>query len=121
MTKKIKEYLAYRRNRKTTKREMAKMLASALPVVREFTQKSSSLLSFVIKLAKASENVTAEDLYSMILSELAELLSTSESRVMEILTYFAGLSPQEMQKILVHGMVESNGELRVNSKNGENI
>lgn len=39
MINKIKGYLEYRRNKKFVKKELAKMTAAALPVIREVTEK----------------------------------------------------------------------------------
>ena len=111
MIKKIKEYFEYKKNCKVVKMTAAKILSTSLPVVMEFTEKSSSVMSFILKLSEASKNVATEDLYHMVISEVANLLNTSESRLVEIVTYMATLSPQDMQKILVHSTVESNAKL----------
>lgn len=39
--------------------------------------------------------------------EISNALQLNYSRMIEILTYIAGLSPDEIQKILVHAMAET--------------
>lgn len=69
MIKTIKEYLEYRKNMRIIKRELIKITAAALPLVREIADKNS--------------------------------------RIIKIFTYIADLSPEDIQKILVHSMVET--------------
>ena len=38
MFNKIKEYIAYRKNKKITKREFVKIAATTLPAIREFAE-----------------------------------------------------------------------------------
>ena len=70
---KIKEWLEYRKNKRMVKREMAAIIATALP--------------FVNKIMNENE------------------------RVMEILTYIINMSPEDIQRVLVHAVVHSNKEL----------
>ena len=49
---------------------------------------------------------------------LEEVLKDKE-RFMEILSYMATLTPEEIQKVLVHSMVESNSEIQNVDNKGE--
>lgn len=69
----IKEYLEYRKNKRTAKREFTKLVATTLPVVNNGIEK----------------------------------FKTDNSRIMEIITYALSLTPEEIQKILVHSVVET--------------
>ena len=107
MTNKIKEYLEYRHNKKIAKRELAKMAATTLPVVSEVSSKGTDIAKFIINLANATKNVDGEKLVEITLNELSTALQTSNNRLIEILTYVASLSPEDIQKILVHSVVET--------------
>lgn len=107
MINRIKEYLEYRKNKKIAKRELAKMAATTLPVIREVSDKGTDIAKFVIKLTNETKNVKGERLVELVLNELSTALQTDNSRVIEILSYMANLNPDEIQKILVHSMVET--------------
>lgn len=107
MRDRIKEYLEYRKNKKIAKRELAKMAATALPVVREASDKGTDIAKFVVKLVNTTKGVDGEKFIEMILDEAASILKTDNNRIIEILTYMANLSPEEIQKVLVHSMVET--------------
>ena len=107
MINKIKEYLEYRRNKKIAKRELAKMAATTLPVIREVSDKGTDIAKFVIKLTNETKNIEGERLVEMVLNELSTALKTDNNRIIEILTYMASLSPQDIQKVLVHSAVET--------------
>ena len=107
MINKFKEYLEYRRNKKIAKRELAKMVATTLPVIREVSDKGTDIAKFVVKLTNDTKNVEGEKLVEMVLNELSTALQTDNNRIIEIFTYMASLSPQDIQKILVHSIVET--------------
>ena len=107
MIKRIKEYLEYRKNKKIAKREFAKMAATTLPVVREVTSKGTDIAKFVVKLTNETKNINGERLIEMVLNEVSTALKTDNNRIIEILTYMASLSPQDIQKVLVHSAVET--------------
>lgn len=107
MITKIKSYLEYRKNKKIAKRELATIAATTIPLIRNFTTKSSDIYKFVVKLSEESKNVKGEELFQMILTELADLLNTNESRIVEIASYITTLSPQEIQNIITHSVVET--------------
>ena len=104
---KIKEYLEYRRNKKIAKRELAKMAATALPVIREVSDKGTDIVKFVVKLTNETKNIKGERLVELVLNEVSTALQTDNNRIIEIFTYMASLSPQDIQKILVHSIVET--------------
>lgn len=107
MMKRIKEYLEYRKNKKIAKRELAKMAATALPVIREVSDKGTDIAKFVVKLTNETKNIKGEKLVELVLNELSTALHTDNNRIIEILTYMASLSPQDIQKILVHSVAET--------------
>ena len=107
MIKRIKEYLEYRRNKKIAKREFTKMVATTLPVIREVSDKGTDIAKFVVKLTNETKNIKGERLVEMVLNEVSTALKTDNNRIIEILTYMAGLSPQDIQKVLVHSAVET--------------
>ena len=107
MINKMKEYLEYRKNKKIAKRELAKMAATTLPVIRETSNKAADIAKFVIKLTNETKNIKGEKLVEMVLGEVSTVLQTDNDRIIEILTYMASLQPSEIQKILVHSMVET--------------
>ena len=107
MINRIKEYFEYRRNKKIAKRELAKMAATTLPVIREVSDKGTDIAKFVIKLTNETKNIKGERLVEMVLNEVSTVLQTDNNRIIEILTYMASLSPQDIQKVLVHSAVET--------------
>ena len=107
MIKRIKEYLEYRRNKKIAKREFAKMAATTLPVIREVSDKGTDIAKFIVKLTNETKNIKGERLIELVLNEVSTALRTDNNRIIEILTYMASLSPQDIQKVLVHSAVET--------------
>ena len=107
MIKRIKEYLEYRRNKKIAKRELSKMAATTLPVIREVSDKGTDIAKFVVKLTNETKNIKGERLVEMVLNEASTALQTDNNKIIEILTYMSNLSPEDIQKILVHSMVET--------------
>ena len=107
MIKRIKEYFEYRRNKKIAKREFAKMAATTLPVIREVSDKGTDIAKFVVKLTNETKNIKGERLVELVLNEVSTALQTDNNKIIEILTYMSNLSPEDIQKILVHSMVET--------------
>ena len=107
MINKFKEYLEYRRNKKIAKRELAKMVATTLPVIREVSDKGTDIAKFIVKLTNETKNIKGERLVEMVLNEASTALKTDNNRIIEILTYMASLSPQDIQKVLVHSITET--------------
>lgn len=105
--KKIKEYLEYRKNKKIIKKELAKMAATTLPVIREVSDKGTNIIKFLMKLENETKNIKGEKLIQMVLDETSNILQTNNERIIEILSYMVNLQPSEIQKILVHSMVET--------------
>lgn len=108
----IKEYKEYRRNRKIAKREMTKLAATALPVINEVNTKTTNITKFVMKLVDASKNISGEKLIQMVLDETADVLKTDNVRLVEIFSYIAQQTPQDIQRILVNAMVKTNAKLK---------
>ena len=107
MIKRIKEYLEYRKNKKIAKREFAKMAATTLPVIREVSDKGTDIAKFIVKLTNETKNIKGERLVELVLNEVSTVLQTDNNRIIEILSYMANLSPQDIQKALVHSAVET--------------
>ena len=107
MIKRIKEYFEYRRNKKIAKREFAKMVATTLPVIRKVSDKGADIVKFIVKLTNETKNIKGERLVELVLNEVSTALQTDNNRIIEILTYMASLSPQDIQKVLVHSAVET--------------
>lgn len=107
----FKDYIKYRKDCKVAKREFTKMAVTTLPLINKLTKKSSEIGNFLLNLVESAKGLSGDALYEVVISEIANLLKTNESRLIEILTYMATLSPEDMQKILVHSVVESNDEL----------
>lgn len=107
MINKIKKYLEYRRNRRIAKRELAKMAATTLPVIREVSSKGADIAKFTVKLVDESKSLKDEQLISMVLDKVADVLKTDNNRIIEILSYMVNLSQEDIQKILVHSLVET--------------
>ena len=107
MINRIKEYFEYRKNKRIAKYELAEMAATTLPVIREVSDKGTDIAKFVVKLTNDTKNVEGERLVEMVLNEVSVALKTDNNRIIEILTYMASLSPQDIQKVLVHSAVET--------------
>ena len=107
MINKFKEYFEYRKNKKIAKKELARMAATTLPVIREVSDKGADIAKFVVKLTNETKNIKGERLVELVLNEVSTALQTDNNRIIEILTYMASLSPQDIQKVLVHSAVET--------------
>lgn len=107
MINRIKEYFEYRKNKKIAKKELARMAATTLPVIREVSDKGADIAKFVVKLTNETKNIKGERLVELVLNEVSTALQTDNNRIIEIITYMASLSPQDIQKVLVHSAVET--------------
>ncbi|KAI4445132.1 hypothetical protein C823_007639 [Eubacterium plexicaudatum ASF492] len=107
MFNKINEYITYKRNKKIAKRELAKMAATTLPVIREFAEHKTDTLDFIKNTALAAKNMDGSELVNMVIYAVADMFSVDHERFIEVGSYLVNLSPEEMQKILVHSMVET--------------
>lgn len=107
MIKRIKEYIEYRNNRKIVKKELLSIASATLPLINNFYSKGSNAVEFLIKLVDATQNTQGEKLIEITIKELSEMLKTDNQRIVEILSYMATLSPEDIQKIIIHSMVET--------------
>lgn len=112
MMNRIKEYMEYRRNRKIAKREMVKLAATALPVINEVNTKTTDITKFVLKLVDSAKNMSGEKLVQMVLNEVSNTLKTDNTRIIETFSYIAQQTPQDIQKVIMNAMVETNAELK---------
>lgn len=112
MAKKIRDYIEYRRNRKTVRREMTALAASLLPVISKVNSKITDIAAFILKLVNLSKNMDGSDFFRIVLSEISEVLQTDNDRLIEILSYIAQQTPEDIHKILADALVETNRELK---------
>lgn len=107
MFQRVREYLAYRRNTKTAKREFMRMAAAVLPAARRFAENGTAVTEFIQKLALSAKDMDGEQLIQMALHETADLLCTTQPRLIGMARSMAQLTSQDMEKILVHAAVET--------------
>ncbi len=107
MIEKIKKYIEYKKNKKIAVRELARMAATTLPLIREVSDKRADIVEFIIRLTNETKNVKGEKLVEMVLKEVSNVLQTDSNRIVELLTYMANLQPEDIQKILVNSVIET--------------
>lgn len=100
MMNKFKEYLEYRKNKRIAKRELARIAATALPVVRETAESKADLVKFVLALCKSTKGMDGKELFETVLDKTAEVLKTDNSRLLEIASYMANLTPKMCRRYL---------------------
>lgn len=120
MFNKIKEYITYRRNKKIAKRELAKIATTTLPAIREFAEHKADTLDFIKNTALAAKDVDGAELVNMVINAIAEMFSTDHERFIEIGSYLVSLSSEELQKILVHSMIETIPDNKLNRQRHKN-
>lgn len=101
----FKECLEYRKNKKIAKRELAKIAATALPIIRETTESKANIVKFLLSLSQSTKGMEGKELFEEVLNKTAEVLKTSDNRLLEIASYMAKLTPQDVQNILAHSRV----------------
>lgn len=107
MFDRIKEYITYRKNKKIAKREFVQMLSTTLPAIREFAEHKTDTLDFIKNTALAAKDMDGSELLNMVIDAVADMFSVDHKRFIEVGSYLMGLSPEEIQKILVHSMIET--------------
>lgn len=107
MIKRIREYMEYRNNVKIAKREMAKIMATTLPVVNKVSDKSKDIADCIINITNTSKGLDGKELLEVVLDEVSKTLLTNNERLIEIGSYMAQLSREDIHKILVHSIVET--------------
>lgn len=120
MFNKIKEYITYRKNKKIAKRELAKMAATTLPVIREFAEHKADTLDFIKNTALAAKNMDGSELVNMVVDAVADMFSVDHERFIEVGSYLISLSPEEIQKVLVHSMIETIPDNKLNRQRHKN-
>ena len=105
-------YFEYLKNKKLAKREMAKLMATTLPLVNEVNSKNADIARFAIDLIEACKGMKSDVLVNKIISESCILLETTQPRLIEIFKYLMSLKPNDIQKILVHSAVHTNTDLK---------
>lgn len=106
------QWLEYRRNRRIAKRELAKIMSTTLPVVRKVSTSSADIATFALELINTCKGLSGEALVDKLFGEASLLLETTQPRLLEIISYMANLSAEEMQKIVTHSIVHSNPEIK---------
>ena len=107
MVNRIKGYIEYRKNKKIAKRELAEMAATTLPIVKEVAGRGTDIAKFVVKLVNETKNIEGEKLVELVINEVSTALQTDNSRIINVLSYMANLSLEDIRKVLVHSMVET--------------
>lgn len=103
----FKDYLEYRKNKRIAIRELAQMLSTAMPSIREFIENRATILDMVKHTALVAKNMEGSELVDIVVDSLSDIFSVNHERFIEVGSYLMGLSPEDMQKIIVHSMVET--------------
>lgn len=112
MIKKLKAYFEYRKNKRAVCKELAALDATFLPALNTLMSKSADLAMFFIKLSECTGTVSGETLIKTVLDLTADKLETDHTRLLEILRYIASLPPEDLQKIVINAMVETNPTIK---------
>ncbi len=104
MIERIKKYLKYRSYMKHAKKELVKIAVITLPAVRKICNKSTDIINFIVKLTNETSKINSERLFEIILNEISNALQVNNCRIIDVLTYMAGLQPEDIQKILIHSI-----------------
>lgn len=116
MIKKIKEYFEYKRKQRECKMAIIDFASTALPTVNTITTKGSDIVNFVVSLVEEAKNTDSGELINMVLTKVAETLNTDNNRLIEILSYMTTLELTDIQKILVHSMIETSPKIDKNEE-----
>lgn len=96
----MREYLEYRKNKKIAKREMAKLAATTLPLANQASEKGVDITKFVLHLVDAAKDAKDEKLLEIVVHEIAILIDKNEKQIINVLSYMAGLSRDDIMKIV---------------------
>lgn len=107
MFNKIKEYLEYRKNKRIAKMELMQMLSTTLPSIREFAETKANTLEMIKHTALATKGMEGSELVNSVIDSVANMFSINHEKFIEIGSYIVRLSPSDIQKIIVHSMVET--------------
>lgn len=107
MRNKIKEYLDYQKNKRIAKRELARMLSAFLPSMRKLAESKAITLDTIHRTALAAKDMKGSELVRLAIDSAADLFAINHEKFMETGAYLMNLSPEEIQKILIHSMVET--------------
>ena len=111
MITKIKNYFTYRRNRKILKREMVNIAAYCAPTVTAALYSWTNLTDVVVNIVEELRETDRDELITTLVDRVATLLGTTNTRLVDILSYIAQLPLEDIQTIVAHAMVESNPEI----------
>lgn len=114
MFKKIKEYLEYRKNKKIAKKELAKIVATTLPIISKASTNTLKFVNFITYVLNECNKLGGEDLANKlqeiileVVKTFADKFETDETRLFEIVKYIANLTPDEIKKIIINAQVET--------------
>lgn len=106
MIKWIKDYLEYRKNKKIIVNALANN-TTAISMIGEIIESKKDWIDFILRLSKETKTLDDEQLVSMVLKELSDKLSTDNTRLVEILKYIFAMTPEQLNKLFVHAVVET--------------
>lgn len=104
---KLNEWIEYRKNKKTAKREIAKIMAATLPTINSVTSNATDIAKVFVSVTESCKNTPQDELVSTAITTIADKFEEDESRVYEIVKYITTLSPTDINKILVDATVET--------------
>ena len=114
MLNKIKEYREYRKNIKTTKKAIAKLGSTALPLIATTSENALKFVQFATHVMNECKGLDGEELADKLqdiimdaVKVLADKFETDETRLFEIAQYIATLNKEDIQKIISHAQVET--------------
>lgn len=116
MFNKIKNHFEYKRNLKKVKQELVGIGANLFPLINKTTSNALNAVNFITHVVEECNKLEGKELISTVIETVANKLETDESRLYEIIQYIATMSKEDLQKVLVHAMVETNEEINNNDE-----
>lgn len=111
MLKRMKEYFEYKKKVKKVKREVIEFGATLFPLINKTTSNALNFVNFLTHIMEECNKLEGDELITSVLNVIADKFETNESRLYEIVKYIATMSKEDLQKVLIHAMVETNAEL----------
>lgn len=106
MIKWIKNYLEYRKNKKIIVNALANNTI-AISMIGEAIESKKDWVDFILRLSKETKSLDGEQLVSMVIKEVSDKLSMDNARLVEILKYIFTMTPEQLNKLFVHAVVET--------------
>lgn len=111
MFNKIKNHFEYKRSLKRVKKELVEIGANLFPLINNTTSNALNFVNFLTHIMEECNKLEGDELITSVLNVIADKFETNESRLYEIVKYIATMSKEDLQKVLIHAMVETNAEL----------